>query len=438
MKKLPINEIKKYFSDMQYSFVFLMIFGVIFTISALFVSHGQLFSQIFFGDKLDTGMDFFHSIEYTRGKAPYELFRTLYPPLANLFFYLLYCMVPLEQSRLWADSFSDGIAARGTAIDLRVWQATMLMFMIFIIVVVVMMLIIVWRYLENKQAGVLVGASMVFSYGVLYALERGNIIIVSVLFSMIFILFKDSKNKVVAELALLSLAIAAGLKLYPAFFGIVLLYDKQYKKAVRTVLYGISMFVIPFFAFEEGIFGMGKFFQILLSWSGKGAFSAHGYSVDKICSLILICVEKITNCGLQEEFWMGILPWVNRIIAVLLLIAGFYMKKKWEKVLAPCLALITFQSQGTYILAFLLIPLLVMIKEEKIISEKNVLVYTALVVSQIILPLPYDRNATISIAHLRIQVCLVVLILYILVHMYRGCKEQISSALKMYSRKRRK
>ena len=35
---------------------------------AVLVSHGDLVNQYFFYDTLDTGMDFFHSIEYVKGR----------------------------------------------------------------------------------------------------------------------------------------------------------------------------------------------------------------------------------------------------------------------------------------------------------------------------------------------------------------------------------
>lgn len=57
-------------------------------------SHGELIEHYFFYDTRDTGMDFFHSLEYVRGMAPYALFNTLYPPLANLLFYVLYMVIP--------------------------------------------------------------------------------------------------------------------------------------------------------------------------------------------------------------------------------------------------------------------------------------------------------------------------------------------------------
>ena len=55
---------------------------------ALLASRGALLHRFFFYDVTDIGMDFFHSIEYMRGRMPYGQFDTLYPPLANLFFYV--------------------------------------------------------------------------------------------------------------------------------------------------------------------------------------------------------------------------------------------------------------------------------------------------------------------------------------------------------------
>ena len=102
--------------------------GLLITLTALFITSGDIFSKLFFEDVYDTGMDFFHSIEYTKGRSPYALYNTLYPPLANLLFYLLFCLVPSWQHEQWADTFLGGIKARGTNIDLRVIQPTMLMY----------------------------------------------------------------------------------------------------------------------------------------------------------------------------------------------------------------------------------------------------------------------------------------------------------------------
>lgn len=61
------------------------------------------------------------------------------------------------------------------------------------------------------------------------------------------------------ELALICLACAAAMKLYPALFGLLLLSDKKYKEAVRAVIYGIVLLVVPFFFMG----GVGQIPQML-------------------------------------------------------------------------------------------------------------------------------------------------------------------------------
>ena len=120
----------------------ILFIGFIITTICMQLSHGDIFAEIFFYDTLDTGMDFFHSIEYTRGRAPYEVWNTLYPPLANCIFYFLFHMIPKSVSEQWADTFESGIGARGTSIDLRVSQTPMFLFICYIIISVMLIWII--------------------------------------------------------------------------------------------------------------------------------------------------------------------------------------------------------------------------------------------------------------------------------------------------------
>lgn len=65
----------------------------------VFLHFSELFwrislGKLFFADTRDTGMDFFRSIEYDRGRKPYEKFDTRYPPQASLLFDLLCLLVP--------------------------------------------------------------------------------------------------------------------------------------------------------------------------------------------------------------------------------------------------------------------------------------------------------------------------------------------------------
>lgn len=249
--------------------------GVVLTLISLFASHGSNFSKIFFRDSIDVGMDFFHSIEYTKARSPYVLYGTLYPPLANFFFYCLLRLVPEWQLETWAHTFSDSVALRTTVNDLRVRQPTMILFMAFLIISAVLLIFMVQKHFSGMKEGRtnLIGISALLSYGVLYGYERGNILILSMICTMFFVCYKDSENPVLSELALIMLAIGAGLKIYPAIFGIMLLYDKQYAKAARAIIYGIALFMLPMFIFHDPWQGFEIFFGKILKRSTVSSFS---------------------------------------------------------------------------------------------------------------------------------------------------------------------
>ena len=279
---------------------------------ALLASRGALLHRFFFYDVTDTGMDFFHSIEYTRGRMPYGQFDTLYPPLANLFFYVLYLLVPKTQSATWTESFISSLNMKGTERDLRLQQATMMLFIVFVIVVVLGIVSMTER-LTRSCGGrkELLAFCAVFSYGVLYGLERGNILLLCWPLMAFFILYRNSENPLLRELACLALAIAAGFKLYPAFLGVLLLRDKNYLAAVRTVLYGVVCLCFPLFFFNEGLFGLTLWFRVLFDFSGSrgepwigngfsNILAEAGHAVDK-----LLGAEHIYILGVRSSSFLA-------------------------------------------------------------------------------------------------------------------------------------
>ena len=399
--------------DMQFWFCAISLSGFAITVVVLFISHGDLFPKIFYKDIYDTGMDFFHSIEYVRGRSPYELFHTLYPPLANLFFYLLYRFVPLSQSSQWADTFSGGIEARRTSIDLRVWQPTLMLFIGFIALTAIALVFLVPNILGRSAKSEMVGLCMVLSYGVIKTYERGNIVIIAVLCCMFFVAYKDSANPYLKELALIALAIGFGLKIYPAVFGILLIYEKEYFKAARTVLYGLIAFIAPLFVFHGGISNLSFVINKLLAYGGPSTSSSSGYSFDKILTSIVLMLQSIWHFEIAEVPWITFTTWANKILFIALLLRGFFLRKKWQKVLICTLSLLVYQNQAMYVVTFMLIPLVFMLKEEKTICKSNFIPFIGLVFMCILLPIYDMNNAIISFISLRMQICMLALIIWV-------------------------
>ena len=342
---------------------------------------------LFFYDVTDTGMDFFHSIEYMRGRMPYGQFDTLYPPLANLFFYVLYLLVPKTQSATWTESFISSLNMKGTERDLRLQQATMMLFIVFVIVVVLGIVSMTER-LTRSCGGrkELLAFCAVFSYGVLYGLERGNILLLCWPLMAFFILHRNSKKPLLRELACLALAIAAGFKLYPAFLGVLLLRDKNYLAAVRTVLYGVVCLCFPLFFFNEGLFGLTLWFRVLFDFSGSRGEPWVGNGFSNISAEAGHAVDKLlgTQLGYGSYALLGI------VLAAVLLVCSFFMDKEWKRITAIILAMLMFQSQYDYVWCLFLIPLFLFMVQERELRRDNVLPYLALMVP--VLPLPLFRR----------------------------------------------
>lgn len=365
--------------------------GIITLIACFLFSRGTLISKYFFRDTRDTGMDFFHSIEYTRGRKPYEIFGTLYPPLANLFFFVLYLMVPEKYAEQWTYDFSESVRMRGSNLDLRTYQAPMLTFIAFILLTALLLSSLVDYALRSKGLGRAKWTSlfMTVSYGCMCAFERGNIIVLCAGLCLVFVLFYRSENKLLKEIALISLAIAAGLKLYPALLGVLLLSEKDWKAAIRTVIYGIAALILPIFAFE-GLSAFRIFFDKVTAFGTTPAVNWTGTSFERIVNNLLRCVSTLTG----TEIVVSGIGKIGMILCAVLIVCALILPKTWHRALAATLPMLMLQAQGNYSLCMFLIPLTMFFQEEDCFSLTNIIPFAGLTLLSLHIPVFYTYKVT--------------------------------------------
>lgn len=111
------------------------------------------------------------------------------------------------------------------------------------------------------------------SYPFWLAVERGNMSQLVLILLMYACAWMDSEKKAEKEAALILIAFAAGLKLYPAIFGVLYLAEKRYKEAVRLIIYGILLFFLPFIFFQ-GVDGFWICFLNKKSWQTIALFTS--------------------------------------------------------------------------------------------------------------------------------------------------------------------
>jgi len=196
--------------------------------------------NLFFRRCADAFMDFFNSIrDAAQGGGAYTDRGIIYPPLADLIFLIL--------SRLTPDYYNNTSAAERYSC----WwtPACVIVLVLCLMAMIALYLIVVNRVLRGHPARIrrVAAVATLFSYPLMYMIERGNILFLTLVLVMLYAVWWDSEDKREREWALICLAAAAAIKLYPAIFGLLLLKRKRWREILRCIGYFLLLILIPSF-----------------------------------------------------------------------------------------------------------------------------------------------------------------------------------------------
>lgn len=299
----------------------------------------------------DLFMDFFNSVRDASHGGGYEK-SVIYPPLANLIYVAIGQMF---KSEFVAMDFANRF-------QLRDYDPIALMvYFLCIMLCVFSVYLILDRYLlrsKFKAAPAALALSSALSFPMLYAIQRGNIIILAIPLTMFFVFFRNHERKLVRELSYIALALAAGIKIYPAVFGILLITDKKYKEALRLVCYGIVAFVVPVFAFG-GPELLLRLFENIAGFNASHDTATvtlrSGYSFQEL--IAVLAPSGFWNVGGKVLFW---------ILEIVALVLVFVLPKDWQKITALCYLVFNIRSLSSmYALAFFLVPFAMFLTDKR-------------------------------------------------------------------------
>lgn len=359
---------------------FTLFFYCCFLINFLFacVSHGNSFGESLYynGRRTDLFMDFFNSMRDASNSDVYTGRNNIYPPLSLLIFKFL-------------DLFVDPQLVKTTSEDkvlMELNQRTMMIFFLFAIICVIFTVRVLNAYLntlnldkKTRSEGRVLIFLLLLSYPMIFGIERGNIVLLCYFFTAYFVFFYKSENKLMRELSYVSLAIAAGIKIYPAFFGLLLLYDKRWKDAGKTILYGIIAFAVPalFFIHPSSLFEAGN---VSASHSGMLAIlgeEGNGFVSTLIQNIITFTTKRksvvnLSSVSIENIIFLiapGSVITANIVMVSFDVIAAlmiFLAKKDWQKSFLICYMMLNIPAASTsYAIFFLVIPFLQFMFGEK-------------------------------------------------------------------------
>ena len=356
-------------------------FFLVFFAASVFVSSvlaaasgGESWKYMLFhnGPYTDMYMDFFNSIRDGGSDNVYSERNNIYPPLCVLIFRII--------SKLISPDLVSTHFKQRTLLQSN--QICMIIYILFVLISIMAMLRLVESYANSKSMGKMqlqssiISFAMIISYPIMFCIERGNILILSVVFAMFFIFFKDSENKIIREISYISLAISAAIKIYPAIFGLTLIIEKKYKEALRLMIYGIVIVVTPFVFFldefraDPASISFGAFPLLKMGMAVTADEETTSVFEKLIKNLIKFAVNKKSSLNLSSVSIQNIVfmfkgsstlaKIVMGITEVIALVCAFTTKCEWKKIFLLCYLMLNIPSaSSSYALSFLIIPFMI-------------------------------------------------------------------------------
>lgn len=266
------------------------------------------------------------------------------PPLAYIFYTLLWRLEP-------AAYFTDGNEMRNNGNALVV-------FVMVNIFTAILLVLLIDCYFKNRNISNVMVCLLAFlilcSYPCMNtSIQRGNsVLLVAIIVGFAFYLI-DQDSKVCRETALILIAIAAGLKTYPALCGLYLLCQKRYKEAIRLIIYGLIFCIFPF-AFFGGIEGFKGFLSNVSNYA-SGSFS-------RWCTLrgyFGMMLKAIGFDSLNESKLNMVAIILEIVFTFIMIFMMVITKEKWKRTLYLMSIVILIPSGNwMYTLCYLLVPFL--------------------------------------------------------------------------------
>ncbi|MBD5540598.1 MAG: DUF2029 domain-containing protein [Lachnospiraceae bacterium] len=329
----------------------------LFSACYLVKTHGSALDMVVFADGRNLFMDFFNHITYVRN--PEEVYfvspQASFPPLVYGMYYFFGIILPAD-----ATVMNDVAATSSYAL---------LLYVIYCVVLAVLLFYSVYKLLWKRGVSfslavtLMIILSNVFIFSVV---ERGNSVLIVCILLMRALELREHDDRVKSELALILIALAAGIKMYPAVFGLLYIYEKRWKEAGRLIIYGILGFFVPF-VFFGGIRGLKQFLlnHKILQSSGND------------CCSITSLWDKIYYDLMADNIPIE-LGWLGVSLAAfffgMVILSGWLCEDYYKRILllTSAMILVPFLS-GDYTIIYMALPMCFFLREESACVKTHVL-----------------------------------------------------------------
>lgn len=276
------------------------------------ITKGEALYDMFVPNYTNHYWDLMTSIYHNYERIPYDR-GVIYPPGANILCWIF--------SRFFSFELYQGgpNAMRDSQIGMLfiVWFIT--------ITTLILVSIICWHKNGSALEKTLFIILILCSAPYMREITKMNLVIFSVIFVYLFLIGKDSDNRIIRFLSLLCLACAVSIKIYPVFLGLLLLKEKRWKSVWLCIMIGALVFFLPFLFFG-GVEKMLLMLKNIFFTTGKFEEGGFGFRVD-----IGNTISMFGNLlGLEIGMARSIGNVLNIVILIVSIFSFFFITSKWK------------------------------------------------------------------------------------------------------------
>lgn len=340
----------------HYLFYGVMLFSIAGMLIVGFLTNGESIRSIMFFDRNDTLMDFFNSTQY--GMHPYEEL-VIYPPLINVF----YGIIGKVMGSIGTDPFT-----------VRTSQVGMLVFGTYAIFFYTLLVYLFVKCMEASRIEKVVFCFVIlFSLPFIFLWDRGNAVLLTLIALLGFVLFYESESNKKRIVAYICLGIAAGIKITPAIFGLLVLSRKNRKEVALAFFIGCLLFFVPFVLTDGSPATMinnirnTSNMQIFLPHENELHILGSGTFVDAFS--LMFCISRIVNLNLAYPSQFVVLAFMLASFVLCFCNKGI---AQWKRIaILTCVLSVPLGFAGIYNLAYFVIPLIYFLNTRPPFSKLN-------------------------------------------------------------------
>lgn len=342
------SEIQRIFKICTFSFI--LIWALLLIIEP---SHFQL--NVFFHKLDDFFADYFNHIRYTSGRDPYfdsinGLHEHIYLPICYLLLYPQTLFIHFSSMSL-QDCWNSKEALLSAGI--------------FLLISVSFFLHSLYLLCKKYNCPRYLLIIIFFSSLNLFAMERGNFILLTAACINYFLYTKDNEEK--KWIGIICIAVAAAFKVFPIFFCLYYLHRKDYKSFIYLSLTTSILVFIPFFFFEHSF--IENLTQLLKNISaqtpiyGMSGAREH-FGIIPLFLQIIHTSDPTTNFATYT-----VAKYANYIIGFLTIFLFFKVQSPILKFGLLSMICILFPQQAAVYSGVYIFPLLIMLFSPNITKE---------------------------------------------------------------------